>query len=208
MVTKREDLVIRRRNKLRRHRAMTIDALRLQIRTVAAADLRALIPVEPQPAQTVEDPGDHLVRRPLDVGVLDAQHKDAAEPTREQPVEQRRARAANVEVAGGRWSETNSGSWHLGSWGRLSREALRRDSFRGLPSRRSLDADNRAKAGRLLVVRDIPRQSSAFYPSRGDTVETARHSPTQPVKRPCEANADAIRVLTTAVRGRNASPRR
>ena len=40
-------------------------------------------------------------RRPLEIGVLDAQDEDAAVPSREQPVEERRARAADVQVAGG-----------------------------------------------------------------------------------------------------------
>ena len=90
------------------HRAMTVDALRLKVRTVRAADLRPFVPVEAEPAQSVEDAVHHLVRRALDVGVFDAQDEHAAEPPREQPVEQRRAGAADVQVAGGRGSETDA----------------------------------------------------------------------------------------------------
>ena len=55
-------------------------------------------------------PLDHLVRRALGVGVLDAQHEHAAVAAREQPVEERRARAADVQVAGGRRREADAGS--------------------------------------------------------------------------------------------------
>ena len=57
-------------------------------------------------------PGDHLVRRALDVGVFDAQDEDAAVTPRVEPVEQRRAGAADVQVAGGRGGETKTRSGH------------------------------------------------------------------------------------------------
>ena len=47
------------------------------------------------------------------IGVLDAQDEDAAVPPREEPVEQRRARAADVEIAGGRGCEADSDSQGL-----------------------------------------------------------------------------------------------
>ena len=75
---------------------------------MGAADLRAFVPVETEPAQAVEDALDHLRRRALGVGVFDAQHEHAAEPPREQPVEEGRAGAADVQVAGGRWSEADA----------------------------------------------------------------------------------------------------
>ena len=87
------------------HRAMTIETLRLEVGCVRAADIRPFVPVEAEPAQAVEDAVDHLLRRSLGVGVLDAQHEHAAVAAREQPVEERGARAADVEVAGGRGSE-------------------------------------------------------------------------------------------------------
>ncbi len=46
--------------------------------------------------------------RALDVGILDAQHEDAAMPAREQPVEKRGAGAADVEIAGRRGRETDA----------------------------------------------------------------------------------------------------
>ncbi len=68
---------------------------------------RALVPVELEPAQRVEDLLDVLGRRALAVGVLDAQHHLAPFVAGEQPVEQRRAGAADVQRAGWRWSEAN-----------------------------------------------------------------------------------------------------
>ena len=76
------------------------------------ADPRPFVPVEPEPSQPVENAFDHFGRRALDVGVFDAQHEHAAVPAGEQPVEQRRARAADVEVAGRRRSETDAWGWH------------------------------------------------------------------------------------------------
>jgi len=80
---------------------VTIEPPGLQVRRVRPADDRALVPVETEPAQTVENARDHLVGRSLQIGVLDAQHEHAARVPREQPVEERGTRAADVEVASG-----------------------------------------------------------------------------------------------------------
>jgi hypothetical protein len=40
--------------------AITIETLRLEIRPMRTADLRAFVPVDPQPAQAVEDAGHHF----------------------------------------------------------------------------------------------------------------------------------------------------
>ena len=106
------------RDEARRHRAIAIEPLGLKVRTVRAADLRALVPVETEPAQAVENALDHVRRRALDVGVLDAQDEDAAVPAREEPVEERGAGAADVQVAGGRRSEADADHRVIGfqSW--------------------------------------------------------------------------------------------
>ena len=65
-----------------------------------AADVGPLVPVEAEPAQVLEDAGLGLARRALGVGVLDAQDERAVLAVREQPVEQRRARVADVELPG------------------------------------------------------------------------------------------------------------
>src|SRR5581483_8750702 len=96
------------RDELLRERAIAIETLRLKVRRVRPADLRPLVPVEAEPAHAVQNALDHLVGRALDVGVLDAQDEHAAVPPREEPVEERGARAADVKVAGGRRGESNA----------------------------------------------------------------------------------------------------
>ena len=76
------------------------------IRAVGAAHVRAFIPIEAQPAQPVHDGLDGPPHGALLVGVLDAQNKPAAMLAGEQPVIERGARPADVEVAGGAGSET------------------------------------------------------------------------------------------------------
>src|SRR3546814_1152250 len=58
---------------------------------------RVAIPVEPEPAQPVEDRVDRGLGGAGAVGILDAQQELAAVVAREQPVEQRGARAADME---------------------------------------------------------------------------------------------------------------
>src|SRR6202008_3712889 len=60
---------------------------------------RALVPVDPEPLQAVEDRVDRFARRALEVGVLDAQHERAAVAPRVSPGEKRGARAADMQVA-------------------------------------------------------------------------------------------------------------
>ena len=86
-----------------------------------SADVGPLIPVEPQPAQTLHDARDHLPRRSLGVGVFDAQDEGAAMAAGVEPVEQRRAGAADVEIAGRRRRETDArtmGGFYWG-WGNV-----------------------------------------------------------------------------------------
>jgi hypothetical protein len=80
----------------------------LAIRPVQAADVGPLVPVEAEPPQILENAGFRLARRALGVGVLDAENERAVLAVRKQPVEQRRARVAHMEVAGGAGGETNS----------------------------------------------------------------------------------------------------
>ena len=75
--------------------------LGLAIRPVRPADVGPFVPVEAEPAQILEDARLRLARRALGVGVLDAQDERAVLAVREQPVEQRGARVADVQVAGG-----------------------------------------------------------------------------------------------------------
>ena len=81
-----------------------------------------LVPVEAQPAEALEDAGHHVGRRALDVGVLDAQDERAAGAAGVQPVEERGARAADVQVAGGGRGEpeADGGGGHCRGCRRMS----------------------------------------------------------------------------------------
>ena len=91
-----------------RRGAVAIDPLRLEIRTERSADERPFIPVEAKPSQPVEDAVDHVGRRSLGVRVFDPEHERAAVPAREQPVEERGARAADVQVSRRRRREADA----------------------------------------------------------------------------------------------------
>ncbi len=67
-----------------------------------------LVPVEPEPLEPLEDRARALVGAARLVGVLDAQQELAAEMPDIEPVEERGARAADVEIAGRRGSEAKS----------------------------------------------------------------------------------------------------
>ena len=73
---------------------------------------RLAVPVEAEPAQPVENGVDRLRRRALAVGVLDAQQELAADVLGVEPVEQRRARAADVQEAGRRGGEAGDDLRH------------------------------------------------------------------------------------------------
>ena len=81
---------------------MTRAPLALHVRPVLAADARALVPLEPDPAQRALDLLDRLGVLARLVGVLDAQHEAAAVVARVEPREERRAHAADVQQTGWR----------------------------------------------------------------------------------------------------------
>jgi hypothetical protein len=79
---------------------MPIEALRLVVRSVRAADVGPFVPGHAEPAHALQDAVDHLIRRALGVGVLDPKHEDAAVATGQQPVEERGAGPADVQIPG------------------------------------------------------------------------------------------------------------
>src|SRR3989442_13363553 len=82
--------------------------LGLPVRTPRSADIGPLVPVEAEPAQVGDDARLRLASRSIGVGVLDAEDIGAALPAREQPVEQRGARVADVKMAGRTRSKSNA----------------------------------------------------------------------------------------------------
>ena len=83
---------------------MTLGALKL-------AD-RLAVPIETEPFEPVDDRVNRSLRRTLAIGVLDAQQELAAEMLGVKPVEQSRARAADVQEAGRRRRETGDDGGH------------------------------------------------------------------------------------------------
>ena len=96
-------------------RRVEVQPLRLAVRAVRAVDVGALVPVEPEPAKILEDADLRLARRALGVGVLDAQDERAVLAVCQQPVEQRRARVADVQLAGRARSKSESHSKRVSS---------------------------------------------------------------------------------------------
>ena len=88
------------RDEALRHLRGALETLRLKIRRVRSALVGAFIPIESQPAQTLDDARDHLPRGALGIGVFDAKDEGAAMAARVEPVEQRRPGAADVKIAG------------------------------------------------------------------------------------------------------------
>ena len=77
-------------------------------RAGGVAGERAFVPIEAEPAQAVEDDVHGLLRIARGVGVLDAEDERAAGVAGVKPVEQRGARAADVQVAGRRRGEADA----------------------------------------------------------------------------------------------------
>src|SRR5690606_22544937 len=69
---------------------------------------RAFVVVQAQPVHRLQDRVDGLLRAALAVGVLDAQDELPAAAARLQPAVKRRARAADVQVAGGTGGEAGA----------------------------------------------------------------------------------------------------
>ncbi|MNF43332.1 hypothetical protein D3C84_244100 [compost metagenome] len=91
---------------------INIAALALTVRTVRAADVRAFAPVDPQPAQGVEDLLFGLAGRTQLVGILDAQDELTAVLAGEAQVEQGDVGGADVRVAGGRRRDAGTNGGH------------------------------------------------------------------------------------------------
>ena len=88
--------------------AINRQAVALAIGRVLAADVGAFVPVDAHPLQIFEQLAFEARLAALDIGVFNAQHHHAARLPREQPVEQRGAGIADVQLAGGRGSEANA----------------------------------------------------------------------------------------------------
>src|SRR5256885_15105941 len=89
-------------------------AFALQIRSEISATGRAFVPIKPEPLQPFVDCRHAFFDVPRSISIFDAQHEFAAVMAREEPIEQRGARATDVQKAGGRGGETDAdfaGHW-------------------------------------------------------------------------------------------------
>ena len=104
----RGDVITGRRVAIRRSRLeQPLERLAMAIGTLVLAD-RALVPVELEPAQGVEDLLDVPRGRALAVGVLDPQNELSPTPPREEPVVQCRPRSPDMQGARRRRGEADA----------------------------------------------------------------------------------------------------
>jgi len=85
-----------------------VEALRLKIRAVVAADLGALVPVEPEPAESLQMSLDGTGGKSVEVSILDAEDEGAAGMPGKKPVEHGRAHIADLRLAGGTRGEADA----------------------------------------------------------------------------------------------------
>jgi hypothetical protein len=78
------------------------------LRDVIGLEERSLVIIEAEPGHALQDAAHHLLAGALQVGVLNAQDEGASLLAREEPVEERGARPADVEVARGGRRKTNA----------------------------------------------------------------------------------------------------
>ena len=83
-----------------RRLGVTLESLALEIRPVRSSHHRPLVPAKPQPGEPLEDSIQGALHVPVLIGVLDAQHEDAAVSPRVEVVEERGAGAPDVEISG------------------------------------------------------------------------------------------------------------
>src|SRR5271165_6159620 len=107
-----------------------IETVALAIRRIRPPDVRALLPINAEPLQVLEQLS--LIARlaALDIGVFDAQDHDATLLPCEQPVEERGAGVADVQLPRGRRSETNANLGRITHSMMLTRVQWRADESR------------------------------------------------------------------------------
>src|SRR5215469_10236492 len=100
--------------------AVDFGALGLTVGAMRAADIRAFVPVQADPAQRLED---HLLAgrdEPGTIRVLNAQHKLSAALGGEEVIQQTDVSGADMGVAGGRGGDTDTDRARACGGGRLS----------------------------------------------------------------------------------------
>ena len=88
-----------RRNELVKRGAISVEPFTLIVRTKRAADIRTFIVLESEPAQRTENFVTIFGAFATNVGILNAKHERSAIFSREEIIEERSARAADVQEA-------------------------------------------------------------------------------------------------------------
>src|SRR5690606_25031939 len=91
-----------------RRARIEVDALALPVRPERAADVGPLVPGQSQPAQFGQHRLGQGVARTFAIGILDAEHERSLVTPRDEPVEQRGPRVADVQLAGRTGSEADT----------------------------------------------------------------------------------------------------
>src|ERR1051325_3920643 len=102
------------RQQLEGRLAIELAALGLEVRSERTADAWAFVPVDAEPLEAIQNRLQGLGAIAFGGGVVDAQDEAAAVLFGVEPVEQRCADAADVEVAGGAGSKTRANLCHDG----------------------------------------------------------------------------------------------
>src|SRR5690349_4162235 len=87
---------------------VNFSALTLKIGPEIPADMRTFVPVNSQPLESLVNRSRGFLGIALGVGVFDAQHQFATVMMHKEPVEERSARATDVQITGRRRRETNA----------------------------------------------------------------------------------------------------
>ena len=70
--------------------------------------MRAFVPIDSEPLESLIDRGRGFLGVAFRVGVLNSENQFAAVMVNEKPIKQSGPRAADVEITGRRWSESDS----------------------------------------------------------------------------------------------------
>ena len=80
----------------------------LEIWSIRPANLRSLVPFQPEPSEAVKNRLQRLRHIPLLVGIVDSQQELAAMLPREKPIEKRGPHSADMQIAGRTGSESSA----------------------------------------------------------------------------------------------------
>ena len=144
-------------------------------------EVRTFIPVEPEPPQRLSNCVDELLRRLLGVGVLNPKDEGPARVAGEQPVEQCRTGAADMEKAGGSRREADAGSTHPGE---ATGVRSSNDDDRTPDSRPRQSGFDDLRVGHLvvpglaLVIPQHPEVAEVARDTGDDSTEVATDRPT------------------------------